>query len=87
MAKVNWDATFQDFKKAKFDDILAYCEEKGGELYDSIEEIVKEGKPFLAIKKAFYKSEYPQYIPQPKPAELTMKEKMAASRAKRAAKK
>lgn len=85
MAKVNWDATFQDFKKVKFEDIYAYCEEKGGEILAKIDKLVEQDEHFLGIKKVFYKNEFPQYIPQPKPSKPTMKEMVAASKEKRAA--
>lgn len=85
MAKVNWDATFQDFKRVKFEDIYAYCEEKGGKIQDYIDTLVEQKEHFLGIKHAFYMREFPQYIPKPKPSKPTMEEIVAASKAKRAA--
>lgn len=87
MAQIDWAKTFQDFKKVKFEDIYAYCEEKGGEIQDYIDTLVEQKEHFLGIKNAFYKREFPQYIPQPKPSKPTMEEIVAASKAKRAAKK
>ena len=85
MAQVNWEKTFENYKKANFDDIYAYCEEKGGEIQDFIDTLVEQKEHFLGIKKAFYNREFPQYIPQPKPSKPTMEEIVAASKAKRAA--
>ena len=85
MAQVDWAKTFENYKKATFEDIYAYCEEKGGEIQAKIDKLVEQGEHFLGIKKVFYKNEFPQYIPQPKPSKPTMKEVVAASKEKRAA--
>lgn len=73
----NWEAVFSDYKNATFENITEYVENVKPEYGDTLEAQINDGKPFLFIKKEFYKKYFKKFIPVAKPKKPSMKDWVA----------
>ena len=58
-----WEELFKDYKHTNLEMIASYLEEHP-EAKEPLTKLHEEGKQFLAIKKAFYKANFPQFLPK-----------------------
>ena len=57
----------ENFTKTSFADLKKDAEEKGPEAKKFLKDMVVEGKSYLTIKKAYFKTYYPDLVPVAKP--------------------
>lgn len=60
---MDWNETFANYKKCKFEDIAAYVEQEKPEYMKTLTKQVEAATSYLVIKKAFYEKYFKQYIP------------------------
>ena len=60
---MDWNETFKDYKKCKFDDIAAYVEKEAPAYKTTLAKQIKAETDFLTIKKAFYEKFFKDLIP------------------------
>ncbi len=71
---MDWNEVFKDYRHVSFEQISEYVDTVKPEYTDTLVKRINDGDTFLAIKKAFYKKYFKEYIPVAKPKKPTMKD-------------